>query len=132
MVTPVLFEIDEKIADMLLQMEEVCLSEGLGPDSTPLLDFLSEHFPQLMQRKYPFLKLPCGRVEKRPPLISHEIQELHQLEEKLAADIAEKLKSFRDATGLSIGGIEIHLIEVTTSDERSRDFILGSVECEAA
>ena len=49
-----LWPVDEAIVEMLLKMEEVCYSEGIGPDPTPLLEFIRKEFPELVNR-YPYL-----------------------------------------------------------------------------
>ena len=50
----VLWSVNEVIAEMLLKMDEVCYSEGIGPDTTPLLNFVRKEFPELVQH-YPYL-----------------------------------------------------------------------------
>ena len=49
-----LLSVDEEVAEILLKMEEVCYSEGIGPDTTILLEFIRKEFPELVER-YAFL-----------------------------------------------------------------------------
>lgn len=41
--------IDEKFAKVILEMEDVCLGEGIGPDNTELLLLIFENFPRLKE-----------------------------------------------------------------------------------
>lgn len=47
------------IAEMICKMEEVCFSEGQGPDNTALMLWISETYPDL-KKKYSYLQWPEG------------------------------------------------------------------------
>jgi hypothetical protein len=37
-------------ATIICEMEEVCYGEGIGGDSTPILAYIAEHYPDLRDR----------------------------------------------------------------------------------
>lgn len=55
-------------------------------------------------------------------------EDLRKLKRELANAINEQLREFQEATGITPNEIDIRMVDVTSSGDRLRRFIVGDVQ----
>lgn len=64
-------QLSKSTARIILEMEDVCFSEGQGPDNTELLSLIADAFPEL-KKEFSYLRWPEQRNKAKPAFLKRQ------------------------------------------------------------